>query len=467
MGRARWVWMVAPTLAAACTATAATMSAVKLSPGQEFLYSGTVESNASVAGRPPSTMRTRVQVSALISGVDPTRGYTVILMQHSKPAAGEELPGLPPNAELTILHYGAELMPVPDAGERLYVSLFGPWIESIKLPFAPRADLKVGQKWREWERFPMMPRPVELEVVYTATERAKLGSRPCLKVEGKLTRPLPVKVDLGGFSYSLTEFGHTLCVTPAGGQVLSHRLHVTQRRTSGTLDFNVALALQGTRKLSPAELASRVEQAAAIDQLQFSRSAADRKKSVAEGMQAIAAFRRDHPGSPYAPALGPIEAALAGRRRAAEAPERAQALKGGPAPEFRLKSLSGEERTLADYRGKIILLNFFASWCGPCNAEAPHLEKEYWQKLRDQAVVVVGIDTAEHEDPMGNARHFQEQHALTYPILMDIEGKAREAFGVIAFPTNVIIDREGKVRNVVTGFDPAELDQTLQRLMGK
>src|SRR5262249_867782 len=206
--------------------------------------------------------------SGLISEADPVRGYTVILMQHFKPGEGKEQPGLPPNAEVAILRYGADLAPVKDARERITVSLFGQWIASIKLPFGRRVDLKEEPEWRGMEEGPMMPRP--MEVVYPAAGRAKEGSRPCLKVEGKLAQPLPLYVEL--FSYSLTGFDHTLCVDPVRGQALSHRLHISQKfsqsQASGTQEFEVALTLQETRKLSQVELASRVKQAEAIDRLQ-------------------------------------------------------------------------------------------------------------------------------------------------------------------------------------------------------
>jgi peroxiredoxin len=78
---------------------------------------------------------------------------------------------------------------------------------------------------------------------------------------------------------------------------------------------------------------------------------------------------------------------------------------------------------------------------------------------------VVGIDVAEQGDPLGKARGFQEKHHLTYPILVDSEGKAQRAFGIDAFPTNIILDREGKVRYVEAGFNPAAIDKTLQDLI--
>src|SRR5262249_24083776 len=99
--------------------------------------------------------------------------------------------------------------------------------------------------------------------------------------------------------------------------------------------------------------------------------------------------------------------------------------------------------------------------------EAPHLEKEYWQKLRDQGLVVVAIDTAEEAGPLAKARAFRQQHGLTYPIWIDADGAVRKAFAVAAYPTNVIIDGEGKIRYIAAGFNAAAIDQALQELMAK
>jgi peroxiredoxin len=82
-------------------------------------------------------------------------------------------------------------------------------------------------------------------------------------------------------------------------------------------------------------------------------------------------------------------------------------------------------------------------------------------------VVVLGVNTAESAgtDPIQKAREFKEKHKLTYPILMDVDGKVREAFNVNAFPTNVLIDREGKVRYIEPGFNAGGLNRMLQELM--
>jgi peroxiredoxin len=136
-----------------------------------------------------------------------------------------------------------------------------------------------------------------------------------------------------------------------------------------------------------------------------------------------------------------------------------------PAPALVLPDLAGRQESLAAYRGRIVMLNFFASWCGPCNAEAPHLESEVWQRWRNRGVVVIGVDTGESGSAAETAARFQSQHQLSYPILVDQTNGARQAYGVHAFPTNVIIDRRGIIRYAHAGFDPEGISRTLGELV--
>jgi cytochrome c biogenesis protein CcmG/thiol:disulfide interchange protein DsbE len=79
--------------------------------------------------------------------------------------------------------------------------------------------------------------------------------------------------------------------------------------------------------------------------------------------------------------------------------------------------------------------------------------------------VVLGVNTAEQGDPAPKARQFRDQHKLTYPVLVDAGDKVAQKYGVMAFPTNVIIDRKGVVRVVETGFNPGSLGQTIENLL--
>jgi peroxiredoxin/outer membrane lipoprotein-sorting protein len=141
------------------------------------------------------------------------------------------------------------------------------------------------------------------------------------------------------------------------------------------------------------------------------------------------------------------------------------ALKGQPAPEFALKDLQGNEVRLADYKGKIVVLNVFAHWCGPCRKEAPELEKDIWQAYRERDVVVLGVATWAQDNPTKRAEEFAREFKLTFPVLVDAENKVAEMYRVRGVPTTFIIDREGIVREFVVGADVAAIKRAIIALL--
>src|SRR5579859_887057 len=103
---------------------------------------------------------------------------------------------------------------------------------------------------------------------------------------------------------------------------------------------------------------------------------------------------------------------------------------------------------LSDLRGSTVLLDFWATWCGPCRAEAPIVD-QVSRRWRDKGVVVVGVNTDTPDQ--GDPRAFALQHGLSYPIAADGTGLAARAFEVDSLPTLVVVSREGKVTAVRTG----------------
>ncbi len=117
-------------------------------------------------------------------------------------------------------------------------------------------------------------------------------------------------------------------------------------------------------------------------------------------------------------------------------------LVGREAPDFTISLLQGGELSLRELRGKIVVMNFWASWCYPaCWNEAPRLEAA-WQRYKDQGVVLVGIV---YQDTEGNARDFIAKHGKTYPNGMDVRSRIAIEYGVYGVPETFFIDREGKI----------------------
>ena len=119
-----------------------------------------------------------------------------------------------------------------------------------------------------------------------------------------------------------------------------------------------------------------------------------------------------------------------------------------PAPDFQLERLSGGTVKLSDLKGKVVVLNFWATWCGPCRQEMPHLAKVY-EKYRDRGFEILAITTDEKSD-RPKVAPFVKEHGLTFPVLYD-DGTA-DAYGVNGMPTTVYIDVQGRTRYQTTGF---------------
>jgi len=116
---------------------------------------------------------------------------------------------------------------------------------------------------------------------------------------------------------------------------------------------------------------------------------------------------------------------------------------GGPAPAFSLKRLDGGGTVdLASLRGKPVVLNFWASWCGPCKAEAPALEK-LWRQYRGKGVVFVGVDS---NDASSDARRFMSAHGITYPVVSDKNGLvAANRYDIASLPVTYFVNRKGRL----------------------
>ncbi len=138
-------------------------------------------------------------------------------------------------------------------------------------------------------------------------------------------------------------------------------------------------------------------------------------------------------------------------------------LVGSPAPEFQLENLSGVTQSLEGYRGKVVLLNFWATWCEPCTKEMPAMQTTH-ENLQDQGFVILAIN--ELEDIKKVREHILEyQH--TFDVLLDPDNQVANMYGVVGLPVSVFIDKTGHVRKVVKGglLTEQSILQTVQPLL--
>ncbi len=123
------------------------------------------------------------------------------------------------------------------------------------------------------------------------------------------------------------------------------------------------------------------------------------------------------------------------------------------APELTARDLQGAPRSLADYRGKVVMLNFWASWCPPCLREMPSMER-LRLKMAGRPLAIVALDSAETADEVNG---FLSRMKLGFPILLDPDGSNTKRWKVFALPTTFMLDADGRVRYVLTG--PTEWDE--------
>ena len=131
-----------------------------------------------------------------------------------------------------------------------------------------------------------------------------------------------------------------------------------------------------------------------------------------------------------------------------------------PAPDFTLESRSGENLRLEDHRGEVVMLNFWASWCGPCRQEMPLMDELYSQ-YKDLGFTILAVNVDEDRTA---AHRFLDKVPVSYPVLYDPESSVSELYEVQAMPTTVMIDRDGNARYLHYGYQPGYEDDYEQQI---
>jgi thiol-disulfide isomerase/thioredoxin len=137
---------------------------------------------------------------------------------------------------------------------------------------------------------------------------------------------------------------------------------------------------------------------------------------------------------------------------------------GQAAPQLKLPLAEGSgDLDLTQYRGKVVLLNFWATWCVPCRSEMPTFERAQ-QQYRDQGLVVLGVDFQEND---ADVRAFQREIGVTFPSAVDRNGDVARLWRATGLPTTFLIDREGIIQDVRVGpFTDSMLEERLTKLLG-
>ena len=139
---------------------------------------------------------------------------------------------------------------------------------------------------------------------------------------------------------------------------------------------------------------------------------------------------------------------------------------GDIAPDFTLQMTDGSTFTLSEHRGKVVMLQFTAGWCGICRAEMPHIERDIWQPHKDNSdFVLVGID---REETLEEILPFIEQVGTTYPIAMDTNADVFALYALrnSGITRNILIDRDGKIVMLTRKFKQEEFDALVEKING-
>jgi peroxiredoxin len=157
------------------------------------------------------------------------------------------------------------------------------------------------------------------------------------------------------------------------------------------------------------------------------------------------------------PLLGATLLAAAGWASAA-------ATVGAAAPDFTLRTLNGPNMRLQEQRGKVVLVNFWATWCGPCRKEMPHLNR-LSDKYKSAGLVMMGVNV---DDDVRKAAEVAGKLAVSFPVLLDTDKAVSKLYDLNAMPSTMVIDRSGRVRYLHRGYQDGyenQYDQQIRELL--
>ena len=137
-----------------------------------------------------------------------------------------------------------------------------------------------------------------------------------------------------------------------------------------------------------------------------------------------------------------------------------------PAPDFELSDIDGQMHRLSDYRGQVVIVNFWATWCPPCREEMPSMQR-VWGTLQKEDVVILAVDVGENEDIVFT---FTADYPMDFPLLLDRDSSVIQAWPVRGLPTTFVIDTQGRIAYRAVGsrdWESAEILRTLRDLQAE
>lgn len=125
--------------------------------------------------------------------------------------------------------------------------------------------------------------------------------------------------------------------------------------------------------------------------------------------------------------------------------------KGDTPPDFTLETVDGEKLTLSDFKGKKVILNFWATWCPPCKAEMPHMQKYYDKKGKEQNFEIIAVNLTKQEKSKDLVTKFLKNYGITFHVPFDVDGETEKAYKVITYPSTYILNEEGTIEHSIIG----------------
>jgi len=131
-----------------------------------------------------------------------------------------------------------------------------------------------------------------------------------------------------------------------------------------------------------------------------------------------------------------------------------------PAPDFTLVDMDGEKHRLTDYRGRVVIINFWATWCPPCREELPSMNRG-WAKIKNEGIAMVAVNVGEDEDTIFS---FQGDYPINFTILLDSKGEVINQWPILGLPTTFVVDKQGRLAYRAIGGREWDSDALLNKV---